>query len=333
MMEDEPFRRYSLQEYPGRSYVLQHVNPPGSPVLPVRRRGTVPPPAQPCNVQYEYVPTSPADGVIRKYSLEEYQVEPTETYIRGQSLQSFIPVMSVQSTMNNMAFRPVQQVQPYYSVVKTVGNPTSSPTSPPRHGSHGYQQTSPGQGQGHILQQQPQPSPCQHPMQQIQYVRPVQQLQQMQPTVEYVEVPTQMSPTMTSFIPVNYQPHPDYHRELSNIREDKTVDMHGDVFVESPIKSTAAVPEERNKMEATLDDVPEYEPLKRVSSRKKIVSISKEAPPKEEHSKEVSHKEVQEHSKSVSMPRRRHTVHDAPPKIEQKSRRNSMCPMTAYNLR
>lgn len=218
-MEDEyPFRRLSLQEYPGRSYYLQPANTspvtrspvlPGSPVLPMRRRTVSQ--QVPRNVQYEYVQTSPNDDMLRKYSLEEYRVlEPQDPYLQNQP---YYQMLEVQPATVSQAYRPVQQVQPYYSVAPPAT--VVQTCMPSLHGLPSVQKVQSQPGQLHLQQG------VQQPIQQIQLVHPIQQ---MQPNMEYVEIQSSRSAPRHSYMPFTKQTaiSSDYYHDLADIREDKT---------------------------------------------------------------------------------------------------------------
>lgn len=316
MMEDDiPFRKLSLQEYPHRKYVLKSVNRspvmPGSPVIPVRRTAFSSP--VPVNVQYEYeyVPTSPSDGVVRKYSLEEYPViEKQDQYSPTQSYFVEVPSSSMSPT-----YRPVQQVQPYYSV---------QGQQPVIQGNQHQAHLTPWQN----MSNQPSQIQSQQQVQQIQLVRPIQQIQQgmvqqiqqgmvqqmqpgvvqqMQPGVEYIEYQPRRPGSLQSYIPVTthqqQQQHhsypPEYIHGLSDIQEIKSPDIKKHVTFESPESKENDGINKKIREPATTDDIDSmYEPyvgLKKAPAaiRKKNMREKKEGLKGErfEEKKIVSHDE------------------------------------------
>ncbi|XP_045200841.2 uncharacterized protein LOC123554647 isoform X2 [Mercenaria mercenaria] len=366
MEEDSPFRRLSLQEYPGRKYVLQPVNTspvmPGSPVIPVRRRAAFSNPA-PCNVQYEYLSPPADDDMFRKYSLEEYAViDPQEQY--GQNQSYFVEVPSP-------SYRPVQQVQPYYSMQ------AQQPVVQTRH------------QQPHLqtlqnVQTQPSQLQSQQPVQQIQLVRPIQQ---MQPGVEYVEYQPRRPASMQSFVPVtNPQTHSyssEYFHGLTDIQEAKSPEIKKRVTFETPLPRMNSENNEVKKKEKipTSEDTESiYEPyvglkkapaaIRKKNMREKEERLKEERFKenlKEEDEKEYQVEKVEKHDigkigrfnvQEVNISKktvkenvesgakggnciterrpRRHTVHSTHVDIyeseDEKKRRSAVCPMTAYNL-
>ena len=128
MAEEQRVRRRSLQEY-GR---YQSQSAPGSPML--MRRQTYVPKSPSSGI--EYIQRATDDCMERKHSLEECRfVEPLEPmgsyYVPGHSSPALYPMYSVpsptmysmQAPMMQAGYRPVQEVQPYYTLPQSQSIP------------------------------------------------------------------------------------------------------------------------------------------------------------------------------------------------------------------